>query len=77
MTAMQLLVANGSMLALRADNAAQHHLWRAAMTSVGRLGIVTSVTLRIVPQRAVKRQRTEMTFEVWGGCSTTCGCGHV
>ena len=64
MTAMQLMVANGSLITLHADDTRQRHLWRAAMTSVGRLGIITSVTLRVVPQRAVQRQRTEMTFEV-------------
>lgn len=64
MTAMQLLVANGSLLTLRADDVAQRHLWRAAMVSVGRLGVITSVTLRIVPQRAVQRRRAGMAFAV-------------
>ncbi len=65
---MDLLLANGTTITLSAadTNPAAQHLWRAACVGVGRLGIITSVTFRIVPQRAIQRTRTEYTLQVWG-----------
>jgi FAD/FMN-containing dehydrogenase len=57
----QMLLANGSLLELN-DPAENLHLWRAASVSVGRLGILTRLTMRIVPQQAVRRSLAEMDF---------------
>jgi FAD/FMN-containing dehydrogenase len=57
----QMLLANGSLLELN-DPAENLHLWRAASVSVGRLGVLTRLTMRIVPQQAVRRSLAEMDF---------------
>ena len=38
------------------------HLWKAAGVSVGRLGIITEITFKIVPQRAVKRDLQDISY---------------
>ena len=56
-----MLLANGSLLELN-DPAENPHLWRAASVSVGRLGVLTRLTMRIVPQQAIRRSLAEMDF---------------
>ena len=57
----QMLLANGSILEMN-DPAENLHLWRAASVSVGRLGVLTRLTMRIVPQQAIRRSLAEMDF---------------
>ncbi len=39
------------------------HLWRAARVSIGRLGIITSLTFRIVQNQPVQRTRQGLVFK--------------
>ncbi len=54
LTKLQLVVADGSILEL---TPAHGHLWQAARVSVGRLGVITSLTFKIVPNEKVLRTR--------------------
>ena len=58
---LKVVLANGTMLELNspADNP---HLWKALGVSVGRLGVITEVTLRIVPAEDIVRTSQELTF---------------
>ena len=58
---LQVILANGTLLNLTPkDNI---HLWRALGVSVGRLGVLTQVTLHIKPQQAIRRRLQELDFE--------------
>jgi hypothetical protein len=45
--------------------ASHPHLWRAAAVSVGRLGVIVDITLRIVRNEAVRRSRSELSVSDW------------
>jgi FAD/FMN-containing dehydrogenase len=59
---LKAVLANGTMLELNspADNP---YLWKALGVSVGRLGVITEVTLRIVPAEDVTRTSQKLTFD--------------
>ena len=58
---LKVVLANGTLLSISPkDNV---HLWRALAVSVGRLGVIVEVTLRIRPQMAVTRSLQELDFE--------------
>eukprot|EP01023_Acetabularia_acetabulum_P039969 TRINITY_DN38623_c0_g1_i1.p1 TRINITY_DN38623_c0_g1~~TRINITY_DN38623_c0_g1_i1.p1 ORF type:complete len:373 (-),score=54.85 TRINITY_DN38623_c0_g1_i1:47-1165(-) len=57
LSGVKLLIANGSEISItRTDN---QHLWNAVGVSVGRLGIITQLTLNILPQQTVQRRIEE------------------
>ncbi|RMZ54692.1 hypothetical protein APUTEX25_003070 [Auxenochlorella protothecoides] len=58
--ALKLVVANGTEVTLTRES--HPHLWRAAGVSVGRLGVITELTLAIVPQQAVTRSLETTQF---------------
>lgn len=58
---MTLVLANGTLLT--ATPKSQPHLFRALGVSVGRLGVVTELTLRIKPQMAVTKSLQELKFK--------------
>ena len=51
---LKIILANGTLLTLESPEENQH-LWKALGVSVGRLGIITELTLRIVPASPVTR----------------------
>jgi FAD/FMN-containing dehydrogenase len=57
---LRLLVANGTIVNITPET--HPHLWRAAGVSVGRLGIIVDLTMRIVHQRAVRRSMQDLSF---------------
>jgi hypothetical protein len=59
---LKVILANGTLLEL-ADPAGNMHLWRALGVSVGRLGVIAELTLRIVPQRAVEKRLQDLDFD--------------
>lgn len=58
---LKIILANGTLLELNSpsDNP---HLWKALGVSVGRLGVITEVTLRIVPAEDVTRTSQKLTY---------------
>jgi len=58
---LKVILANGTLLELNSpsDNP---HLWKALGVSVGRLGVITEVTLRIVPAEDVTRTSHKITL---------------
>lgn len=54
LTQLKLVVANGTEITLTPES--YPHLWKAAAVSIGRLGVITEVTLRIVPQLTVVKE---------------------
>ncbi|EFN57507.1 hypothetical protein CHLNCDRAFT_143085 [Chlorella variabilis] len=56
-----VLLANGTFLAV--TPATNPHLFRALATSVGRLGVVTELVMRIRPQMAVTKSLQEINFK--------------
>jgi len=58
---MKVIIANGTLLDITPDE--DIHLWRALGVSVGRLGVITELTMRIKPQQAVRRSLQELNFE--------------
>lgn len=62
MRGIKVILANGTLFELNNPNE-NLHLWKALGVSVGRLGVITEVTLRIKPQQAVKRKLTELSFQ--------------
>jgi FAD/FMN-containing dehydrogenase len=63
--AMQFIAPNGTLL--NVTPASNLHLWRALGVSVGRLGVLTQVTLRIVPQEEVTRKLQDLTWDEFLG----------
>ena len=61
--ALELMTADGAILPLSASDPDGGHLFRAARASVGRLGVIYSLTFTIVPQAAVERTKRRMTVE--------------
>jgi FAD/FMN-containing dehydrogenase len=61
---LKVILANGTLLEL-ADPAENMHLWRALGVSVGRLGVLAELTLRIVPQRAVEKRLQDLDFDAF------------
>jgi len=59
----ELMTAGGDLLAFSASDPDGGHLFRAARASVGRLGVIYSLTFTIVPQVAVERTKRRMTVE--------------
>ena len=59
---MRMMLANGTVVEISPENT---HLWNAAGVSVGQLGIILSLTMRIVPQQAVQKRVYEGDF--WNG----------
>lgn len=58
---LRVVTANGSLKEITRQS--DPHLFKAFLVNVGRLGIITDLTLRIVPQVLVERANTEMGFE--------------
>jgi hypothetical protein len=58
---LKVILANGTMLELNSPND-NPHLWKALGVSVGRLGVTTEVTLRIVPNEDVTRTSQKLTY---------------
>ncbi len=56
----QAVVANGSLVEI--TEASHPHLMRAMRVNLGRLGIVTQLTMQIEPQSAVRRTLEELTW---------------
>jgi FAD/FMN-containing dehydrogenase len=61
--ALKFIAANGTLVELTPDS--NPHLWKAMGVSVGRLGIITELTLRIVPQSAIQRSLADISFNEW------------
>lgn len=59
---MRMMLANGTIINITPEDT---HFWNAAGVSVGQLGMIVSLTMRIVPQQAVKKSVYEGEF--WGG----------
>lgn len=57
---LRLLLANGTIINLTPEN--NPHLFKAAAVSVGRLGIITDITFKIIPQRSVKRELQDINI---------------
>lgn len=59
---LKVLLANGTMLEI--NNPEENlHLWRALGVSIGRLGIITELTMRIKPQQPVQRKLQNLNFQ--------------
>lgn len=58
---MTVVLANGTLLT--ASPASHPHLFKSLGVSVGRLGVVTELTLRIKPQMAVTKSLQELRFK--------------
>ena len=58
LTSLRMMVANGTIVDLSPET--YPHLFNAAAVSVGRLGVILDVTLKIVPDKQVERIRTEI-----------------
>lgn len=60
----KIILANGTLLELGSPDSSPEalHLWRAVGVSVGRLGIITELTMRIKPQQAVTRKLQDLNF---------------
>jgi hypothetical protein len=58
---MKVILANGTMYELKSPEQ-DLHLWRALGVSIGRLGVMTELTLRIKPQQAVRRRLQDLDF---------------
>lgn len=59
---MKMILANGTLYDLKSPQQ-DPHLWKALGVNIGRLGVVTELTLRIKPQQSVKRSLQELNFE--------------
>ncbi|KAK9825646.1 hypothetical protein WJX81_004482, partial [Elliptochloris bilobata] len=59
-TRIELALANGTLAAITPDS--HPHLWRAVQISVGRLGVITELDIRIVPQRMLTRTIETQSF---------------
>ena len=55
---LRLMVANGTIIDVSAES--DPHLFKAAGVSVGRLGVITDLTMKIKPQQAVKRSLADI-----------------
>ena len=64
---MKVVLANGTVYELESPDE-NPHMWRALGVSVGRLGVITEVTLRIVPSSAIEKVRNTMVdvMQCWG-----------
>lgn len=58
---LKVILANGTLLEFESPTE-DPHLWHALAVSVGRLGVITDVTMRIVPNEPVTRIGKEMSF---------------
>lgn len=63
---LKVVLANGTTLELKSPEE-NPHLWRALGVSVGRLGVIIEVTLRIVPATPVTRTSRNITFDQFVG----------
>ena len=61
----RLLLANGT--AVEVSEQSNPHLMRALRTNVGRLGIITQLTMRIVPQRPIRRTTETLEWDDYIG----------
>lgn len=59
---LKVILANGTLLELK-NPEENPHLWRALGVMVGRLGIITELTMRIIPQKAVKRSLDSVNYK--------------
>jgi FAD/FMN-containing dehydrogenase len=60
---MKVVLANGTLLDVSPK--INRHIWRAMGVSVGRLGIIAELTLRIKPQQAVQKKVEEQSLATW------------
>ena len=63
LVALDVVLANGTLLQL--SRASHPRLWRAAQVSVGRLGVITAVTFRLVPNAPMNRYKTDVTVDAF------------
>ncbi|KAI7844538.1 hypothetical protein COHA_001896 [Chlorella ohadii] len=61
LVSLKMVLANGTLAEFSPRK--NPHLFNAVGASVGRLGVVTELTFRIVPQQAVQRTLKEMSFD--------------
>ena len=62
----KVVLANGTLLELKSPTE-NPHLWRALAVSVGRLGMIVEVTMRIVPATPITRTARKMQFDQFLG----------
>jgi hypothetical protein len=60
LSSLRLMLANGTILDISAES--NPHLFKAAGVSIGRLGVITDLTFRIVPENIVTRSLQEMSL---------------
>ena len=63
--ALDVVLANGTLVQM--SRSSHPHLWRAMQVSVGRLGIITAVTFRIVPNAPMTRHKVDITVDAFLG----------
>ena len=61
LVALDVVLANGTLVQM--SRASHPRLWRAAQVSIGRLGVITAVTFRIVPNAPMNRYKIEVTVD--------------
>ena len=59
---MKIILANGTLFELKSPEQ-NPHLWKALGVNIGRLGVVTELTMKIKPQQAVRRNLQDLNFE--------------
>ncbi|KAI8108600.1 hypothetical protein M9434_006624 [Picochlorum sp. BPE23] len=60
LTSLRLMLANGTIIDISPED--NPHLFKAAGVSIGRLGVITDITLKIKPQEQVQRTSEDLTF---------------
>ena len=63
LVALDVVLANGTLLQISRDS--HPRLWRAMQVSVGRLGVITAVTFRLVPNAPMTRYKTDITVDAF------------
>jgi FAD/FMN-containing dehydrogenase len=61
LTSLRLMLANGTIIDISPED--NPHLFKAAGVSIGRLGVITDITLKIKPQQAVTRNLRDIEIE--------------
>ena len=63
LVALDVVLANGTLVQMSC--ASHPRLWRAAQVSIGRLGVITAVTFRIVPNAPMDRYKIDVTVDAF------------
>ena len=61
--ALDVVLANGTLLQM--SKASHPFLWKAMQVSVGRLGVITAVTFKILPNALMKRTKVDVTIDTF------------